>query len=175
MPLAPNTLQRPTRPVSGAYPRAGGSLGQITRDAFFQYTQVFGTAPNLFTVGTETFNITLPIQSDAHFICVMTQYDNSLQINTNAQQLPNLLGGGAVVLLTDTSAQRQLASAQVPINSLFGTAQRPYVWPFTHLFRANGGIGIQITGTAVAGAGQVIRLTFSGFKIPIGSVPELGL
>lgn len=174
-PTQPNILQRPTRPISGAYPRPGGSLGQITRDSFFQYTITFGTAPNVFTVGTEAFALTIPIQSDAHFICVMSEYDNSLQANTNAQQLPNLVGGGATVLLTDTSAQRQLASAAIPLNSLFGTAQRPFIWPFTHLFRANGGIGVLITGTGVAGAGQIIRLTFSGFKIPINSAPELGL
>jgi hypothetical protein len=174
-PLAANTLQRPTRPISGSYPRPGGSLGQITRDSFFEYTITFGVTPNVFTVGTESFNLTIPVQSDAHFICVMSMYDNSLQVNTNAQQLPNLIGGGATVLLTDTSAQRQLASAPIPLNSLFGTAQRPYIWPFTHLFRANGGIGVLITGTAATNAGAVIRLTFGGFKVPIGSVPELGL
>jgi hypothetical protein len=177
-PLRDNTLQRPTRPISGAYPRPGGSLGQITRDSFFVFTITFGVAPNVFTVGTETFNLTLPIQSDAHFICVESMYDNSLQVNAVAGSpnlAPTLVGGGAIVLLTDTSAQRQLSSAQVPVNSIFGTAQRPFVWPFTHLFRANGGIGVLITGTAVAGAGQVIRLSFGGFKVPIGSVPELGL
>ncbi len=170
-----NILQRPTRPVSGAYPRPGGSLGQITRDAFFQYTVTFGVAPLAFTVGTETFSLTIPIQSDAHFICVMSEYDNSLQAATANNGAAGLVAGGAIVLLTDTSAQRQLASAAVPVNTLFGTAQRPYIWPFTHLFRANGGIGVLITGTAVAGAGQVIRLVFGGFKIPIGAAPELGL
>lgn len=173
--LAANTLQRPTRPISGAYPRPGGSLGQITRDAFFQYAITFGVAPLLFTVGTESFQLTVPIQSDAHFICVMSEYDNSLAAATNNNGLAGLIGGGALVLLTDASAQRQLASAAVPVNTLFGTAQRPFVWPFTHLFRANGGITVNITGTSVAGAGQVVRLIFSGFKIPIGSVPELGL
>jgi hypothetical protein len=170
-----NIMQRSTRPISGAFPRAGGSLGQITRDSFFQYAVTFGVAPTVFTVGTETFNVTIPIQSDAHFICVMTEYDNSLQAATANNGAAGIVGGGAVVLLTDTSAQRQLASQQVPVNTLFGTAQRPYVWPFTHLFRANGGIGVQITGTAVAGAGQIIRLVFAGFKVPIGAVPELGL
>jgi hypothetical protein len=173
--MAVNALQRPTRPISGAYPRPGGSLGQITRDAFFQYMATFGTAPNVFTVGTESFQLTLPVQSDAHFICVMTEFDNSLMATTNNNGLVGLVGGGALVLLTDASAQRQLASAAVPVNTLFGTAQRPFVWPFTHLFRANGGITVNITGTAAAGAGQVIRLVFSGFKIPIGSAPELDL
>jgi hypothetical protein len=162
------TLIRPVRAVSGAYPRAGAPLGQITRDAYFDYAQTF-----TFPVGTENFQVTIPIQSDAHFICMLTKYDNSLQVGASGGT--TFIAGGALILVTDTSSQRQLASAQVPINSLFGTAQRPYVWPFTHLFRANGGISISITGIGVAVAGQVIRVVFSGIKIPIGQAPELGL
>src|SRR5258707_9850315 len=120
-----NILQRPTRPVSGAYPRPGGSLGQITRDAFFQYTVTFGVAPLAFTVGTETFSLTIPIQSDAHFICVMSEYDNSLQAATANNGAAGLVAGGATVFLTDTSAPRHLGIPARPANTLFRTGPPP--------------------------------------------------
>lgn len=162
-----NQLQkRAAAGLRAAMPSNARALGQIVRDSFFQYVQNF-----TFAGGTENFTVTIPVQSDAHFICVATQYDSSLQVGAGGGTI--LAAGGSLVQLTDTSAQRFLQSAQVPISSLFGTAQRPYVWPFTHLFRANGGIGINITG--VAAAGQVQRLVFSGFKIPVGSIPDLNL
>ena len=161
------TLQkRAAAGLRAAMPSNARALGQIVRDSFFQYVQNF-----TFTVGTENFQITIPVQADAHFICVATQYDSSLAVGAGGGTV--LASGGSLIQLTDTSAQRFLQSAQVPISALFGTAQRPYVWPFTHLFRANGGIGISITGTAAAG--QVQRLVFAGFKIPVGSIPELKL
>lgn len=151
-----------------------GVLGAIWRDSFFQYAStnfLFGGA------GTDTFNATIQIQTDAHFLCVMSMYDNNLIVpGTGALTgvgFPVAVNGGALIQLTDVSAQRQLQSAQVPINTLFGTAQRPYVWPFTHAFRAGGGIGINMTGAGATVANGTIRLVFAGFKVPVGLVPEL--
>jgi hypothetical protein len=149
------------------------ALAAIVRDSFFEYA----SAALTFAAGTENFNQTIQVQADAHFLCVMTMYDSTVIVpGTGALTgagFPVCLNGGALIQLTDASAQRQLQSAQVPINTLFGTAQRPYIWPFTHAFRANGGIGFNITGAGASVAGQVIRLVFGGFKVPIGSVPEL--
>jgi hypothetical protein len=159
----------------GAMPTRQGppALAAIVRDSVFQYS----SNPLTFTVGTENIQQVIPIQADAHFLCVMTMYDSTLIVpGTGALTgagFPVALNGGALILLTDASAQRDLQSAQVPISTIFGTAQRPYVWPFTHAFRANGGIKFSITGAGVSLAGQIIRLVFAGFKVPIGQVPEL--
>lgn len=165
-------MQRRFGSVAG---RGGGGpvLGSIWRDSFFQYV----SSQLTFAAGTENFNLTIPVQTDAHFLCVMTMYDNTLIVpGTGALTgagFPVCLNGGALVQLTDASAQRQLQSAQVPINTLFGTAQRPYIWPFTHAFRAGGGIAFNITGAGATVAGMIIRLVFGGFKVPVGMVPEL--
>lgn len=168
MSAAIDTLTKRTRPISGAYPDKSRTLGQVTRDSFFQYTATF-----TWVAGTENFQSAIAIQSDSHFICVATEYSNSLQVGASGGLV--IRSGGATVQLTDGASQRQLSSAQVPVDTLFGTAQRPFVWPFTHLFRGNGTIGISITGIGAPMAAGVIILVFSGFKIPIGTVPELGL
>jgi hypothetical protein len=142
-------------------------LGDVLYDSFFQYAAnfPFGVA------GTEALTQTIAIQADAHFMCVEGVYD----VGTAAGVVPALLSGGALVQLTDGGSQRALSNIAVPVSTLFGTAQRPFVWPFTHLFRANTSIGINAVGIGAAMIGITMRLVFCGFKVPIGSVPELKL
>lgn len=152
-------------------------LGSVVRDAFFQYV----TGPLLFTLGSENLNPTITIQQDAHFICCSTAYTNTAESGQTVanQSVPFLqvTNGGALVQLTDGGSQRLMSSVPLPLSSLFGDGKLPHIWEFTHLFRANTTIGINITGMGAAApfAGQTIRLTFSGFKIPVGSLQQLGL
>jgi len=160
--------------VDGAPVMRAGRLGNILSDEFFQYAIAF-----TFPAGTETFNQAIPVQSDAHFMVMSTAYTNSLEVgniaaNTSVNKL-SVVNGGATVQLTDNGNQHFLSSQLVPVNVLFGSGELPHIWEMSHLFRANTGIGVLITGTGAAVAGQVIRLVFSGMKIPKGSRPELGL
>jgi hypothetical protein len=141
-------------------------LGNITRNVFFQYVQ------NFTFVGVETQQATIQIQADAHFLCMMTAYDTSLAAAGGFGAGTASQFGGTLVALTDASGGRFLSTGPMPASTLFGTAQRPFVWPYTHMFRANGGITIQATG--VIAAAQTVRYVFSGFKLPIGDAPEVG-
>jgi hypothetical protein len=150
-------------------------LGDILFDSAFQYAINFA-----YTTGVEAPTGTIPIQSDAHFMCVETVYDMHLTTvpafaSTGIGVVPALAAGGYLVLLTDGGTQRALSNIAVPASTLFGSAQRPFVWPFTHLFKANTSIGIQSTGIGAPSALTTVRYVFAGFKIPLGSVPELGL
>ena len=138
-------------------------LGQVVNAVFFQFIQAFTF------VGNETLNATLAIQSDADFLCGMTLYETSMPAVGGFGAGVNSLNGGTLVTLTDASSQRALSSAPVPASTLFGTAQRPYVWPYTHRFRANGGITIVAQGTTAATA-QTVRYVFAGFKVPVGTL-----
>jgi hypothetical protein len=155
-------------PVGGGGAVVPPGLGNISRNAFFQYSQRF------VFVGNETQQQTIQIQADSHFLCMATLYDtNSLvvapfAVGTGAQF------GGSLVQLTDVAGQRLLSNNPLPASTLFGSAQRPFVWPFSHLFRANGGITLSVTGINAASA-QTMHYVFAGFKLPIGSVPELGI
>lgn len=148
-------------------PTAGAGrkkLGDIFFDSTFQYVLNIGGAQ--FVTGLETLTGTIPIQSDADFIAVHSTYDMGV---TNAVFL-TLPNGGALVQLTDGSSQRQLQSAPIPSSTLFGTAQRPYMWPLAYRFRANAPIGFQVTGTAAAMIGVTLRFVIGGFKVPLGSL-----
>jgi hypothetical protein len=150
---------------------AGRNLGSVVRDSFFQY------AANLTFDATGVNNVTptIPIQSDAHFLCVQTMMSNAAAIATAAIPFADVLHGGALVQLTDGGSQRLLSLIPIPANCLFGSAQEPYIWPFTHLFRANTFIGVNATGSGAVMANVNLRLVFAGFKVAIGSFPELGL
>lgn len=151
-------LVRPGGP--SVIPRA---LGQIIRDSFFI------NAINFTFVGNENLQGVIQIQSDAHFLCVMTMFDTNV-----AAGVAGAAFGGTLVQITDGASAQQLSNIILPVTALFGTAQRPYWWPLTHLFRASGFIGISATGVAGATA-QTVRYCFGGYKVPKGSVPELNL
>jgi hypothetical protein len=154
---------------------AGRNLGSVIRDSFFQYAVniTFGGA------GTDNQTPVIPIQSDAHFLCVQTMMSNSAAIGnavaTTATPFIDVLHGGAIVQLTDGGSQRLLSLIPVPANCLFGSAKEPYIWPFTHLFRANTFIGVNATGAGAVMITANLRLVFAGFKVAIGSFPDLGL
>jgi hypothetical protein len=159
---------------------SGRNLGSVIRDSFFQYAVniTFGAG------GVDNQTPVIPIQSDAHFLCVQTMMSNQSAVGASGAGVGtpyvDILHGGAIVQLTDGGSQRLLSLIPVPANCLFGSAKEPYIWPFTHLFRANTFIGVSATGS-VAGApgvgmtGMNLRLVFAGFKVAIGSFPDLGL
>jgi hypothetical protein len=147
-------------------------LGDVFIDGMFQYGVAMGGTA--FVTGLETLTGTIPIQSDANFLCVHTVYETGVVGATNSTRI-TLLNGGVVVTLTDGATQRALSNIPIPADCLFGSAERPYMWPLTHLFRANTPIGIQITGQAAAVIGLTFRFVFGGFKVPVGSVPGTNL
>lgn len=160
-----------TQVTKPALQLAGRNLGSVVRDSFFQYPV------NLTFDGTGLNNLTptIPIQSDAHFLCIQTMMSNAATIGGANTPYIDVLHGGALVQLTDGGSQRLLSLIPVPANCLFGSAKEPYIWPFTHLFRANTFIGINATGSGAVMANINLRLVFAGFKVAIGSFPELGL
>ena len=151
-------------------------LGNILWDEFFKYSITF-----TFTTGAENFQQVIPIQSDAHFICMSTAYTNSHEVGnavaTTSTPYVNIWNGGAVVQITDGGNQHFLSNIQVPVNVLFGTGQLPHIWEFTHMFRANTPLAINITGMGAAApfAGQVIQLVFLGMKVPLAHAQAIGL
>ena len=140
-------------------------LGDVFIDSFFQYSITMGGAG--FVTGLETLVGTIPITTDADFVCVHSMYETGLA-NAGVLLLAN---GGALVKLTD-GVGRDLTNlvGGVPATTLFGTAQRPYMWPLTKLFRANTAIGFQITGNAAALIGINMRFVLGGFKVPTGTL-----
>lgn len=150
-------------------------LGDIFFDSFFQYSITFLGAS--FVTGLEILTGTIAIQSDADFICVHSMYETGVSASglAAAPAPPTLINGGILVKITDGATNRDLTNliGGVPATSLFGSAQRPYMWPLTHRFRANTPITFQVTGQGAAptgAAGLTFRLTLGGFKVPLGTI-----
>jgi len=141
-------------------------LARVLNNSFYEY------AVNFTFVGNEQQQSNIQIQSDAHFSVVMTAYDTNIAATGGFGAGTAAQFGGSLVQLTDVAGQRILSNIAVPASTLFGTAQRPFVWPFTHLFRANSGITVQATGI-VAATAQTVRYAFIGYKVPVGSVAGL--
>lgn len=142
--------------------RAGrpGLVPQATGNVVFN--DMFQYAVNFTFVGNENQQQTIAIQSDADFICILSSFDTNV-----APGVAGAAFGGSLVQLTDLSSNRALSSIPVPASSLFGTAQRPFWWPYTHLFRRNGGIVVSASGVAAATA-QTVRYVFGGYKMRPG-------
>jgi len=68
-----------------------------------------------------------------------------------------------LVTLTDSGSGRNLMNSPVAVNSLFGTAERPYIWARPKVLDPNSTFTAQVQNL-VATAFQV-RLAFQGFKV----------
>ena len=90
-------------------------LGDVFLDSMFWYGAALGGAS--FITGLETLTTTIPIQSDANFLCVHTMYDTGIPGATASTQV-TLLNGGIVVTLTDGATQRSLSNIPVPAGFL---------------------------------------------------------
>jgi hypothetical protein len=154
------------RPAGVMQPAGGGrKLGDVFFDEFFEYilTVVF--------VGSDNQTKNIPIQADAHFLVVSSYMNSSAASGAGTFMGACVNRGGSLVMLTDGGTQRNLSNAQPPANCVFGTAQRPYVWPLRKLFRANTSIGFNVTDTTTAA--QTVDYVLGGFKIPLGSTGGL--
>lgn len=109
-----------------------------------------GTASSSFTV-----------QADSNFLwqygCYFADIAGAAQ--TDSTRVIPLMS--ATVL--DTSSGRQLMSSAVPIPSIFGTGQLPFLLPTPRFFRAQTQVTVNITNFSAATA-YVLKLQFIGTK-----------
>lgn len=145
-------------------------LGDVFIDTMFHYAINIGGTQ--FATGLETLTGTIPIQNDANFLCVMGMYETGVATATNSTRV-TLLNGGVLVQLTDGATQRALSNIPVPADTIFGSGERPYMWPLTHIFKANTPITFQVIGQGAAVIGLTFRFVLGGFKVPIKTVPGM--
>lgn len=110
--------------------------------------------------GVQQFPI--PIPADAPFMIVSGTYHADIAgaaITAATRPYPNI-----TVMLTDTGGQQQLADKQVPVTSLYGDGQFPFVWPEPKIMPANGTLLVQVTSQEAANATN-LRLVHHGYKM----------
>lgn len=128
---------------------------QLRIDPFTYMSPVFA-----FTAAaTQSGNI--PIQADADFVLITTQYFVNVAAAAQTNATRSLFNG--TLLITDTGSGKQLSNAPVPVEDLFGNGQFPFVWPQPYMFRANSNIALQVT--QIETTTQSLYLAFCGIKV----------
>lgn len=120
---------------------------------FFTYSANF-----LPLAASGTATVDIAIQNDSDFLIVAATRVVSSEDNATEVTFPPLL-----VTIVDSSSGRQLMDRAVHIENLFGSAQRPSVWPSPKLIRAAGTLSTtcqNLTATA-----RNVRISYLGFKV----------
>lgn len=128
----------------------------ISKD-FFVYQLDFAA---IAAAGVGTGSI--QIQADSDFRLEKTVYFASIAAATQTDSSRVIPSMTAVII--DTGSGRQLSSAAMPIASLFGTAQDPFIWETPHIFQARSTLTINVANFDAA-ATYVLRLSFMGTKL----------
>lgn len=134
-----------------------GGNQYVSRDLYTY--QVSFTAANL-TSGA-TLNGSINIDADSDFVWQKAIYfaDDAAADQTDSSRIIPLV----TAIITDTGSGRQLMQAGVPVPSIFGTGQLPFVLPIPRLFFASSTISVQVANFNAATAYD-LYLSFVGFK-----------
>jgi len=107
---------------------------------------------------TGSFNV----QADSDFAVLKQTY--FADIAAAAQTRANLVIPLVTVIIIDTGSGRQLMDSGVPIPSIFGTGEEPYILPTPKIFSARSTVQVTLTNFDAASTYN-IRLMFTGTKI----------
>jgi len=110
-----------------------------------------------------TINTQILIQADSDFLVeklTMTTDLAGAAYTVSTAPVPN-----ATVLLTASGSGQQLMNTPVPLGSLFGSGQLPFILPYPRVLRANSQLQIQIVNFDAAVITAQITLNFHGRKI----------
>lgn len=118
-----------------------------------------------FTAGIAagaTGNGSFTVQADSDFKWLKACYfaDIAVAAQTDSTRIIPL----ATVLITDQGSGRQLMSAAVPIPSIFGTGQIPFILPVPKIFAAKSTVGVSVVNFSAASTYN-LRLSFIGVKL----------
>lgn len=138
----------------------GGDPNIIAEDWYSYSCFVAGIAAS----GSATTSIQIEADSDFEIV-KLEQYT----IQDAADTADQLAGGSIVpdctVLLIDTGSGRQLMNIALPVFSIFGTAQLPYILPKPKRLFARSTLSVQVANLNTNHGYAYIYLTFSGRKI----------
>jgi len=103
----------------------------------------------------------IKIESDSDFFVYKLAYTADLAAagQTDSSRVIPLI----TVLITDGGSDRQLMRAPIPVPSIFGTGQIPFILPDPHRFKASSTISIAVTNYDAANTYN-LYLDLIGFK-----------
>lgn len=113
----------------------------------------------LAPAGTATGQIA--IQADSDFIWQKATF--FADIAAASQNMGTLLVPLVSILITDSGAGRQLMNTAVPVTTIFGTGEIPFILPRPRIFRAQTVLSVQVSNFDAA-VTYNLRLSFIGEK-----------
>lgn len=133
----------------------GQMANYIARD-FFVYELDFASVAN-----GASANASFNVQSDSDFLWTAGTFaaDLAAAAVTDSGRIIPLMN----VLITDTGSGRQLMNAAVPIPSIFGVGQLPFILPRQRLFRSNTTVNVVVSNYSSATTYN-LKLSFIGEK-----------
>lgn len=130
----------------------------------YTYSAVYyaAGAANALAAGAVNVPVNVNIQADADFLILNQTYmANTLNA---AQAAGTFVYPNGTVLLTDTGSGYQMMDQAVPITSIFGNGQFPYVLPNPKLMPAKSTLQV-LASNLDAAAGFNLWLSFNGVKL----------
>ena len=163
MPSAPGTRGLRGMGDNGAPP---GITYNFRRDIYVYEAQTTLGTP-LPASGTQTD--TIQIEADADFyLQKLTYHCQAPAATAIATDAVGLVASQRIIppvaiQITDTGSGRQMMQNPIPIPSLFGTGELPFILPNPRLFMRNSTIQVAFTNLDATNA-YTVRLAFIGFK-----------
>ncbi len=136
-----------------------GQQSNVKRDRTDFYTY---EAEALGLVAGAAANDIITIEADSNFVLQKLNYIADIAaaaFTDDTRPIPLV-----TIQLTDTGSGRNLMSNPIPIPSLFGTGQLPFILPNPRVFLRNSTIQVAFVNFDAAAAYNV-RLAFIGYKI----------
>lgn len=160
------------RYMSAAPGQADPALEEVENNKFLQRRRDLYVyeAQALALAASATTTDTIQIEADSSFILQKLAFHNLAPAGTAlAASALGLVEGQRIitpvtVVITDTGSGRQLMPSGIPIPSLFGTGQLPFILPNPRLFMRNSTISVQFTNLDATNA-YTVRLAFIGYKV----------
>lgn len=122
---------------------------------------IYTTDAMVFAAAASTVTTNINIQADSDFVIMQGAYFVNVAAAVQTRATQNLFNG--TVVLTDSGSGRQLMNAPVPVDSLFGNGQFPFVWPWAKLLASKATFQVQVN--QIQATAQSLYLQFIGFKI----------
>lgn len=139
-------------------------MGQKILKDFYTYALSFSSLAAAASA-TDAFNI----QADSDFAVLKMTY--FADIAAAAQTRANLVIPLVTVIILDTGSGRQLMDSGVPVSSVFGTGEEPYILPKPKIFAARSTVQCTVTNFDAATTYN-LRLVFTGVKLFTITVPD---
>lgn len=119
------------------------------------------TADSLALIAGANDTVPINIEADSDFYLIKLSFfaDIAAAVQTDATRVIPLI----TVQLVDTGSGRQLLNNDIPIPSIFGWGEIPYILPLPRLFKGNSILRVDFTNFSAATTYN-IRLAFSGYK-----------